>query len=701
MTAVGVLGEPLKATYRDAIAVFKGEGMPFAGEDGWPEDPGVTREGLALSAWLVGTAVAGSLFWGATAWGSTCCLLLCVGFAILGARQRFLPAPGKLLWAAVGLGAWLATGALVLASPVPRAGLFGWLLGPIVFLAFKGLASLVERAPESAEFALALSVVVVSGSALVLWGMGWGPRPALPLGHHNLLAFWLVLTLPLAAAGLAFSGQRRGWGGFALGIGGWALASTRSLAGAVGFAAAVAWAWPRLSRALQRLLLGAALLLLATFGGRLRDLLMGEDPSFQARIGYLEAALSGAKERVLWGWGLGSTPWLLAEWMTPRPGWNPPAEGVGEAHSLAAQLLFELGLPLGGGVFLAGLLLPWWLERRASGLEESLRLRIRFAGAGLFGSWCALAASAAPTAVFALPAAWLGVAAVAWGLSRGARKPPLHPPLPAARHLFWLLPTLGLLPMEFGQWAFDRARRAEEESSRQSALEWACRFDPAFPLYRAHRARWAQDLDKRVRDSWAAADLARGVGFLWLQAASEAWAAGQRPQAEEAARRALALDRLNPLAAWVLFRVSGGQELDCAARAVALDPRLAAAAAWQEFPPSLRAQMWDKLKSWPGLPPDYAVEVHRRLSQARANAEWVDLVATVDETPATSLSLHLFRRSPWPQPLLRVRLVASEVASLSGLGSAATRGVAPAAFPPDRCRPEESAVPARELNPSR
>lgn len=643
--------------------------------------------------WLAGTAVVGSQAVGATAEGSSGFLLLLFALAARGSQ-------GLARWAAAHPGVfglsllfWLLAGVSVLASPASRAGWWGWCAVPLFAHAFFGIARAVDEGREERVVVqgwLAGATLLVSWTALGYWVAGVGPRPALPLGHHNLLAAWLVFALPLGVAG-GFEGRRGGplLASLALGLGGSALLLTRSLSGFVGMGVSLLWALPCLSPAVRRLLLGTGMLGAGLWLERLSGILEGRDPSAVARWQYAGAALSGARERPWLGWGPGSTPWLLAEWLEPLPGWNPPGEGVGEAHALGVQLLFELGYPLGVAALGLGLLLPIVLSSRAG--EPDARRPVRLATAGLLGGWATLLFGAAPLAVAAIPAVWVGAAGVAYGLAGvplSADRPVLRKRiLLASRGVLGLL-AVALSGPELAKWSYERARRAGDGEAAAVALERAHRLDPAFPLYRARRAWLEADPSLRLPESLRAAEEARGVAFLWLKAAADAWAAGDLEACGRAARRALALDPLGGVAPWILFRASGETDLDCAARALALEPRLAAATVWAELPSTRRREVLSLLEAWPGLPPDFARELDRRLSASVLRGDRVDLVVELDGTPAVSPSVHLFRRSPWRTELVRVRLDRNALQRLDGLGSAAARGVSPRSFPKASCRPE-------------
>ncbi len=253
------------------------------------------------------------------------------------------------------LGALLAAVALSLwASPVARAGRVGVVLLP----AFLLLAPFVARCwstERRREIGLAAWSAVVAATAI--WALAEqvrqaSSRAAMPLGHHNLLAAFLVCTLPLVVPALRRRGAGRWLALLALAAGLAALVETRSfLGGAVLALMALAGA-ARFERA-RHLVLGLALLGLALLVPRAAAIVRGEDSSASARQVYLLAGWQGATERPIFGWGPGSTPWTLALHLRPLPGVNPSGEVVGEMHSLPLALAYELGfvgLALAAGI---------------------------------------------------------------------------------------------------------------------------------------------------------------------------------------------------------------------------------------------------------------------------------------------------------------------------------------------------------------
>jgi len=604
-------------------------------------------------------------------------------------------------------GRWLPLALLVavagslLASPVPRAGRTALALLP----AFLLLPAAVARAFESAagkRIALALwsaAVAAVGLAGLVEAARSGAQRAAAPLGHHNLLGAFLVTALPVALLSLRARGPERALAALALAAGGGALVATRSLSALAAAVVVAAVAAPRLGRA-RHLVAGLALLAAGLAVPRAAEVLMGRDPSLAARRVYGEAAIAGFAERPLLGWGPGATPWRLAGFVRPVPGVNPPGELVGEAHSLPLGLLFELGAT--GALLAAGGALLFALRRAR---ERAFAPDPGLVEAGLLGLLGG--------AVACLGDAWLAVPAlpVALALSAGAALGGGAPaPAPARRWPFLvalalLVASAGALARPALAWrAWDEATRARDRSAAAAALARAADLDPGFPLY---RARWAWTAEapaaERARAALDAAASAGSIAPLWLRAGSIAWEAGERGAARAALSRALALDPLSGAAPFLLFVASEGTDTDCAARALAAEPRLGAATAWRARPGDRARASW-RLRRWPGIEIGWKAALRDRLADfppsAWEESQEVDLVVEVDVTPALASSLHLFRRTPLPADVARIRLDRGAVRRLGGVPSAAELPTSsPAAFPLDRCAPADVGTPAPPAPP--
>lgn len=338
-----------------------------------PEAPHDAPAGRALAA-LAPAAGAGAFgLWagtvegGATAAGATAGHALLLAAALAGAAASWrdplaLGRAGRLLpWAL-----WLLTAASAWASPVPRAGIVAVALLPAFLLVPAAVAHAWRGSPGRRWGLPGIAAVVAVSALWALAGrlLGGDERASAPVGHHLLLAVWLLALLPLAALPAATGrGWRRWLGGGAAVAGVAALVATGSLTAWGGLAfegVLAAWAVVRRAggtsscrevdrRRRRRGAFAAAtavalLALLVAFAApRLLRIVTGDDPSASAREVYARAALAGAAERPALGWGPGSAAWTAAEHLRPVPGINPPGEVVAEHHALPLQLAYELG----------------------------------------------------------------------------------------------------------------------------------------------------------------------------------------------------------------------------------------------------------------------------------------------------------------------------------------------------------------------
>jgi hypothetical protein len=585
-----------------------------------------------------------------------------------------------LLWALLA-----GVAASTVVSEVPRAGRVGVVLLPAILLLPEAIARLLRDAAARRLAILGWGVATAGIGAWALIDMAWreGSRAAAPLGHHNLLAACLAMSLPIAAIGWRERGLGRAVAAAAVLSGVGALAATRSLTGLLALGAA-AWIGARRAGRARELLAGVALLGLGLAVPRLETIVRGADPSASARAVYLHGAWSGAIDRPLLGWGAGSTPWTLAAFLAPRPGVNPPGELVGDPHSTPMILAFELGLPslaLALAVAFAFARARW---RVASPADPALALAGRAAlAAGAValcgGAWLhlpALPMTLALTAGFALAADGGAVGASRWRrLAVGA----------------YVVAALAVLtPLALAHRAYEQAQGATDAARRGALLAEAVRRDPAFPLYRA-RLAWGEsdragEPDGDWRELRRAAARARGVAPLWLRTATLAVAAGERGAALQAAMRAMAFDPLSGAAPFLLH-VAEPRDVDCAARALLAEPKLAAATLWRGRE-SERRGVLARIARWPGIDAGWRREfLEQALAAAPGEGVEVDLVTRIDGEPALASSLFLFRRSPWPAELTRFRLDRDAARRIRVPRASELAGAPASAFPKRGCAP--------------
>lgn len=632
-------------------------------------------------------------FQGSASWPAGVCgqaLLLagaCLGAGAVDDPLRLGPGGRWLVWAVLATlvaSAW--------ASPVPRAGRAGLALVPAFLLLPAAVASVLA---EARRRDLAIAGCSVATAAVASWSLfvrplEAGTRAAMPLGHHNLLAAFLVTSLPVACAGLARRGTARSLSAVALATGLLALLATRSWLGwLAGLATLLA-----IARALPRgrkLVGGAILLTCGLLLPRLVSMLRGTDLSAAARSVYARAGWNGIVDRPLLGWGPGSTPWTLAEHLRPLPGVNPPGEAVGTLHSSALEVAYEIGLP--GALLVVAALLLFGFRRLGDRRLASEPGASVLADCGLLGL-AAGGAMALGNSLLAIPAISVALAVAAGAALSSRTAPPRSRAKSAGVALYAIGAAAVLAGPALAERAYAAAIRAPSRAEAAAALAGAVQHDPTFPLYGARRA-WAMSAPapERAAAALQSAASARGVAALWLRAGGLALEARDFESARAAFARAMALDPLGGVAPFSLYLASGGEAIDCAARALAAEPRLLAAVQWRNAL-ARRAAAIDRLASWPGLPEGFAADLARRAAAVRpGDGEQIDLGLQMDVTAAVSVSLHQFRRSPWPADLARIPLDREAVRRLSGFGPASTRASAAVeAFPSGRCAPPETST---------
>lgn len=593
---------------------------------------------------------------------------------------------------------WLSALLAMALSPVPRAGRVAVVLAP--YVAFLATATgswwRSRNAGRWGGLLLSLGVAGVAVWGILAWQQGLSPRVSLPLGHHNLLAAWLVALVPVVLAPILERGTRHGgasrwlrWGhGLAGAVGAFAIVASGSLSGtlALGTALAVlAVIWLRHTRVQEhstrgQRAVGCAVVILGTMVvtftvfPRMGQILRGEDASTAVRTVYLQAGLDGIAARPVVGHGPGSTGWTLSRYLEPVPGVSPPGEVVGELHLLPLTLGYELGL-VGLALFVAtgvSFVRCRWRELGQFDAPGLSRRRALAAGglAGLVG----LAMAGVGTGDWRISA--LAVAgAVASGAAlagSGPREddpdapdtPPAVPEPRGQQRAVFLAVGLGCLALvalyrphaahrehdaAYGAW------HTGDRAGAVAALERAHRLDPAFPLYTFQLARLGVGGEATAELAWRAAEDAGAVGSFWLAAAETE----DLEASLTALRCAAALDPLLPFAPFRLALADPDAD-DAplwAARALAAAPELGAAHAWESRPELLAAALEvlareDRIDA--GWRERYLAAmgdvVDRRRVGDRASRS-IDLTLTVDRSRVGSLSKDQFRRQPWPVTL--------------------------------------------------
>jgi hypothetical protein len=572
----------------------------------------------------------------------------------LGGTGRLLPVA---LWIAMAASAW--------SSPVSRAGWVAVLLLP-AFLGVPGWVERCWRREEDRRWGLRCLALVVAGIslwALLDWLILGTPRPAMPLGHHNLLAAWLVLLLPLAALPARESGPWRLAGFAALGLAVAAIVMSRSLAGFAALAIqALIGFGGRASFRRRRwwaVLLALALLVALVQLPRMSRILAGQDPSAVARTSYWNAGMKGFLERPLLGWGPGAVAWTSAAFLDPVPRVNPWGESVGELHSLPLQVGYELGLT---GLLLALGLTVLFFARRIGEREKGRDPDLLTSGLLGLGGGAVVALGSGAVAVMALPlAAAITAGAALAGSGRGRGRQASC--LPA--RLYAIVALAALSPLELARWHYERASLADATGGGAEAtaeLESATRLDPAFPLYPMRlallRARTVGQEREASELALRAAEKGGAIPALWLVAGIQGYSTG-RSWAGSALEKACALDSLNALPPFyeTLLNPVAEDAPAHAAQALLTEPRLAAALFW-EGRPGLLQQALVLVRAWPEVDAGWKNALLAQLpSPAFRQGPVSMLELRIDMERGQTMSLPTFRRAPWPTRwgLVRIR----------------------------------------------
>ena len=568
---------------------------------------------------------------------------------------------GSWWWLPWAFVVWIGIGSFL--SPVSRAGWESVLLLP----AGLGVVGAARRtATEAKDRDRLLSGLALASGLLAAWALtDWAVRreglAAMPLGHHLLLGWVLVGMFPIGVA-------RARRGPF-----GWWLVPLLVLAAALGtgstlvVAALLAQACflPRSRRWRRGALVTVGVLVvvglaLLRFGPWRPD-----EVSVQARVTYWEAGWRGSLERPLSGWGPGATPWTLALHLRPVPGVNPPGELVGDLHSVPLELLYETGWP---GAVLAFATLLLWLRarRREKGDALARSAAIGLLGVAVVGSGGVTLGTLAPWVLVAVLVACVGGGEPDRGGSR------------AGWMAYALAAGLLLAPLTVARFSYDRARDAPSEAEAAAWLDHAVKMDPRFPLYRARRA-WLDGPDG-AEQAVVAAEQAVGSADLWLAAGASD---GVSPdEARNALLTAWRLDRLSALPPFLaaLRADDPARAARLGARSLASEPFLAAAVDWGGELPA-REETLALLARWRGIDPGWRLAAVEALRDLPTGGPTVRLAREIDGDPASSMSLHLFRRLPWPTDIASVRLWRDAVERIDLPRPVEMPGTAGEAFP--------------------
>ena len=563
--------------------------------------------------------------------------------------------------------AWLlALAVATITSPVPRAGLGGLLSLPVFALVPAAVARCWQdrRRRRLGLRSIAAVVTIVASWALVAWWRHDSARPAMPLGHHNLLATWLIATLPLTVTARRLGSPRLGAVATFVAIA--TLVATRSLGGLLAFGVLLVASAGR-SRHRRRLSIGL-LVLCAVAAPRVVRIVAGQDASAGARAVYAEAGIDGWRARPVLGWGLGSTGWTIAPFLRPQPRVSPAGEIVADLHSLPLTLAYETGTL---GLVLSALLVAAFARarRRSSSTAPGV------ARAGMLGllAWGVATLLGLPWTAPALPLTLAMLAGVA--MTGSATVGPLpgrvrREPTSVARVATTAVAALVVLALavvlrwDLAHRAYDQARQAAAVEDVRVALVRARAWDPRHPLYRFHDA-WVRDDAEGLRAAAASIELA----------AFSIAAARRAPDPGRWLDRACAQDPFSALAAFErATKVRDARErpdrrVDAAARALIAEPRLLAAEAWISAPELLVAAV-ERVRTLDALDQGWRVafdDTAATISAAMVTGESTEtlvLVSTYDARAATAPSRFVFRRVPWPRDLIEVRLQADLLARI-------------------------------------
>ncbi len=575
-------------------------------------------------------------------------------------------------------------------SPVARAGTMSLILLP----AFVMVPSAVVRCWATAEQrklglkSMAVVVAIIAGWSLFSWWQLETPGTSLPLGHHNLLAAWLLVLLPVVSALWRDGGADRLLASVALVLGSTALILTESLGAAVAVAVIALWAATRNRWGRIGLIIAAALLVLQS--PRLAKIVAGADFSTIARLSYLQAGWKGFMERPAVGWGPGAASWTISEHFRPLPGIHPPDQVVADLHSAPLQIAYELGIV---GLLLAvGLGIVWVVRRRRVQPQDPGLWRGAFLGLTLLALVSCVGRMMAISALPLAAALVAGMVLSAEGVPRTASR---RWPTVVAATLMMLL----ALPLDLAQLAYDDAVAASSKLAQDRYLQRAIKLDPGFPLYRIRQVLLGSSAPvgngERADQARQAAVDARGLAALWLTAGR----LGQEVEAPWARAALVRACRTSPLGALAPFYLSTGDASsrpEWAARALLAEPLLLSASRWENRQEMIAAavELSGQVEGVDAWWRHQLEETYLWLGEFEPSSSAPRRLAlTLDGDDTTSVSLHAFRRQPWPTTLAEIEVDEAWVGEIDLVAATELRSTDPAVFAQSECRLGSEQVP--------
>lgn len=286
---------------------------------------------------LLGTLSGMAAWWREGLLHALCVVALGAAWISARRRQQWPLVGGWFEPALIGLFIVLALGTLN--SPCPAQS---WR----TLLIFAGATAVFYLAAGIPHFSLCATATAAAMIGLAGYALGWTPRVAAPLGHHNYMAGFLLLHLPLV---LEAAAVRAAWylSAALIAVG---IIFTGSLAAIV---VLTLYGVRRLATAFRRRQLAAAVIVLVILGVgaaavRTRAVaifVQQRDPSlsFENRLRYIRTGLTLLAEKPLAGWGVASVPLVSAPYRPQVPGVMPAGEALRQLHNTPINLLAETG----------------------------------------------------------------------------------------------------------------------------------------------------------------------------------------------------------------------------------------------------------------------------------------------------------------------------------------------------------------------